>query len=109
MRIEVVGEHSIIQQARSYAEYRLFAVLSQVVDTGRVRRARLALRRTKHRPDSESVSCTVTIEIDKGEMFRIRTTGNHPYAAINRAMERLSDGRWAITLARARAARAAAE
>ena len=109
MRIEVRGEHSISQQARSYAEYRLFAVLSQVVDTGRVRHARLALRRTKHRRDSESVSCTVTIEIDKGEMFRIRTTGNHPYAAINRAIERLSDGRWPITVDRPSAARAAAE
>ena len=109
MRIEVRGEHSISQQARSYAEYRLFAVLSQVVDTGRVRHARLAFRRTKHRRDSESVSCTVTIEIDKGEMFRIRTTGNHPYAAITRAMSRLSDGRWPITVDRPRAARAAAE
>ena len=109
MRIEVRGEHSISQQARSYAEYRLFAVLSQVVDTGRVRHARLALRRTKHRRDSESVSCTVTIEIDSDDTFRIRTTGDHPYAAINRAMERLSDGRWPMTDNRPRAQRAAAE
>jgi ribosome-associated translation inhibitor RaiA len=109
MRIEVLGEHSISQQARSYAEYRLFAVLSQVVDTARVRHARLVLRRTKHGQDSQSVSCTVTIEIDSNDMFRIRTTGDHPYAAINRAMERLSEGRWPMTDDRPREQRAAAE
>lgn len=75
MRIEVLGEHSISAQTRSYAEYRLFAVLSGVVDTGRVRRARLVLRRRKHRPASASVSCTVTVEIDTEEVLRIRTTG----------------------------------
>jgi ribosome-associated translation inhibitor RaiA len=109
MRIEVLGDHSISPQARSYAEYRLFAVLSQVVDTGRVRHVRLVLRPTRHKRDSESVSCTVTIEIDAEEMLRIRTTGDHPYAAINRAMERLSDGRWPMTVDRPRAQRAAAE
>src|SRR5688500_2386282 len=109
MRIEVLGEHSISQQARSYAEYRLFAVLSQVVDSGRVRHARLVLRRTKHGRDSECVSCTVTIEIDTDDMFRITTTGDQPYAAINRAMERLSEGRWPMTVDRPRAQRAAAE
>ena len=109
MRIEVLGEHSISQQARSYAEYRLFAVLSQVVDTGRVRHACLALRRTSHGRDSQSVMCTVTVEIDNDDIFRIRTTGDHPYAAINRAMERLTDGRWPMTVDRPGAQRAAAE
>jgi ribosome-associated translation inhibitor RaiA len=109
MRIDVLGEHSISQQARSYAEYRLFAVLSQVVDTGRVRHARLVLRRTKHGRDSETVSCTVIIEMDRDDIFRIRTTGDHPYAAINSAMERLSDGRWPMTSDRPRGQRAAAE
>ena len=109
MRIEVLGEHSISQQARSYAEYRLFAVLSQVADTGRVRHARLVLGRTKHGQDSQRVSCTVTIEVDRDDMFRISTTGDHPYAAINRAMERLSEGRWPMTVDRPRPQRAAAE
>ena len=109
MRIDVLGGHSISQQARSYAEYRLFAVLSQVVDTGRVRHARLVLRRNKHGRDSESVSCTVTIAIDRDDIFRIRTTGDHPYAAINHAVERLSDGRWPMTIDRPRRQRAAAE
>jgi ribosome-associated translation inhibitor RaiA len=96
MQIDVLGEHSISPQARSYAEYRLFAALSQVVDTGRVRRARLALRRSKHEADSESVSCTVTVELDTDEVLRIRTTGEHPYAAINRAVARLSEGAGSI-------------
>src|SRR5918992_999997 len=109
MRIEVRGEHSISQQARSYAEYRLFAVLSQVVDTGRVRHARLVLRRTKHGRESQRVSCTVTVEIDSDDMFTISTVGDHPYAAINRAMERLREGRWPVTIDRPRAQRAAAE
>jgi ribosome-associated translation inhibitor RaiA len=109
MQIEVLGEHSISPQARSYAEYRLFAALSQVVDTSRVRRARLALRRTKQKADSDSVSCTVTVEIDTDEVLRIRTTGDHPYAAINRAVARLSEGRWPVTVDRARTQQAAAE
>lgn len=109
MRIEVLGEHSISQQARSYAEYRLFGVLSQVVDTGRVRHARLVLRRIKHGRDSESISCTVTVAMDSNNLFRVRTTGDHPYAAINRAMERLSHGRWPMTVDRFRPVRAAAE
>ena len=109
MRIEVLGEHSISQQARTYAEYRLFAVLTQVFDIGRVRHARLEMRRTKHKENCETVSCTVTIEIDTGDIIRIRTTGDHPYAAINCAVERLRDGRWPMRGGRRRAQRAAAE
>jgi ribosome-associated translation inhibitor RaiA len=109
MRIEVLAEHAISVQARSYAEYRLFAVLSQAVDTSRVRHARLALRRIKPLRGCERVSCTVTIELDRDDIFRIRTTGDHEYAAINRAMERLSAGRWPITGDRPRTQRAAAE
>ena len=90
MRIEVLGEKTISAQARTYAEYRLFAVLSQVVDTNRVRHARLTLRRTKHNRACEGVSCTVTVDIEDRPPLRIQTSGEHPYAAINRAVERLS-------------------
>ena len=38
MRIEVVGGDTISQQARTYAEYRVFAALTQVADAERVRR-----------------------------------------------------------------------
>lgn len=93
MRIEIFGEETISAQARTYAEYRLFAALSQVMDTNRVRRARLTLRRTKHQA-SESVSCTVTVDIKDGESLRIQTSDEHPYGAINRAIEQLGEHNW---------------
>lgn len=93
MRIEILGEETISAQARTYAEYRLFAALSQVVDTDRVRHARLTLKRTKHKRAGESVSCTVAVDIEDGDSLQIETSGEHPYAAINRAVERVSEHR----------------
>jgi ribosome-associated translation inhibitor RaiA len=93
MQIEVLGEDTISRQARIYAEYRLFAVLSQVVDTDQVRHVRVMLR-PKHNRGYHGISCTVRIETDRGEAFRIRAVGDHPYAAINRAVERLQENRW---------------
>lgn len=89
MHIETFGDESISPQARTYAEYRLFAALSHTLDAARVRHARLVLRRTRPRRRCEAVSCTVTLHLDAGPVVRIRTTGGHPYAAINRAVERL--------------------
>lgn len=109
MHIQVVGEDSISAQARTYAEYRLFAALTQIFDAARVRHARLVLRRATHKRAGEAVSCTVTIEIDGAGVLRIRTTGDHSYAAINRAVERLRDVSWPGRLDRRRVERAAAE
>jgi ribosome-associated translation inhibitor RaiA len=89
MRIHVLAEDGISPQARTYAEYRLFAALSQFVDTEQVRDARVVLRPARHRRGSETVACTVTVALDPGGILRIRTTGDHAYAAINRAAERL--------------------
>ena len=89
MRIHVLAEDGISSQARTYAEYRLFAALSQLVDTGQVRDARIVLRPAKQRRRCEGVSCTMTVALDPGGILRIRTTGDHAYAAINRAVERL--------------------
>ena len=89
MRIEVVGYDGMSLQARTYAEYRLFTELSRVVDTNRVRHARLVLQRTKDGRMRDSVSCTVTVDIEGNVPRRIRTSGGHPYAAINRAVERM--------------------
>jgi ribosome-associated translation inhibitor RaiA len=94
MRIEVVGHDTISSQARTYAEYRLFAELSRVVDTNRVRHARLVLQRTKDDHARDSVSCTVTVDLEGNAPLRIQTSGEHPYAAINRAVERLRAGPW---------------
>ena len=89
MRIEVSGDDSISRQARIYAEYRLFAALSQSLDTGQVRKASLVLRRAKNLRRCDDVVCIVSVELDGGEVARIRASGDHPYAAINRAVERV--------------------
>ena len=96
MRIEIIGEDSISRQARIYAEYRLFAAISQIVDTARVRSASLALRQAASRRGCDGVVCTVTVELHSGDVARIRAAGNHPYAAINRAVDRLRLNAWPV-------------
>lgn len=99
MRIQVTTDDDISLQARTYAEYRLFAALSQLVDTERVRQARVVLRRAMQRRGCEGVSCTLTVALDGVGPFRIKTMGNHPYEAINRAVERLEAMRTLSTVA----------
>jgi ribosome-associated translation inhibitor RaiA len=94
MRIEIIGDDSMSPQARTYAEYRLFAALSQVVDTSQVRSASLVLRRAKSRRHCDGAVCTVVVEMNDGEVARLRALGAHPYAAINRAVERLQPSAW---------------
>ena len=89
MRIEVVGADTISQQARTYAEYRVFAALTQFVDAERVRRARVTLRPMKRSHGCDSIACTVTVALEGADSIRIRATGHHAYAAINRAVERI--------------------
>lgn len=89
MRIEVVAEGTISQQARTYAEYRVFAALTQCTDADKVRRVRVLLRQVNLGSGCEGIACTVTVGLDGSESFRIRTTGPHAYAAINRAVERI--------------------
>jgi ribosome-associated translation inhibitor RaiA len=89
MRIEVVGGRTISQQARTYAEYRVFAALTQCTQADKVRRVRVLLRPVNRESGCEDIACTVTVARDGPESFRIRATGPHPYAAINRAVERL--------------------
>ena len=89
MRIEVVGADTISQQARTYAEYRVFAALTQFADAEKVRRARVVLRPVERGRGCDSIACTVTVALEGADSFRIRTTGPHAYAAINRAVERI--------------------
>jgi len=87
-RITVVSEDDAIgAQARTYAEYRVFAVLAR--DTLNVRRARVVLRQVDAREACDKVACAVTVTLEPAGMLRIRATGPHVYAAINRAVERL--------------------
>jgi ribosome-associated translation inhibitor RaiA len=89
MRIDVLGDDTISPQARTYAEYRVFAALTQLADAEQVRGARVVLRRTNRSRASDDVMCIVTITRAGSSPLRVRTTGDHPYAAINRAVERL--------------------
>jgi len=89
MRIEVVGADTISRQARTYAEYRVFAALTQVADAEKVRRARVVLRPVDPGSGCDSIACSVTVALEGADPIRIRATGPHPYAAINRAVERI--------------------
>ena len=89
MRIEVIGEDPISPQARTYAEYRVFAALTQFRETEKVQRVRVLLRPVNCGRNREDVACTVTVDLEGSDSLRIRTTGPHAYAAINRAVKRI--------------------
>jgi ribosome-associated translation inhibitor RaiA len=89
MRIEVIGEDPISPQARTYAEYRVFAALTQLAETEHVRHVRVLLRPVRSGRTCEDIACTVTVAREGSASLRVRTTGPHAYAAINRAVERL--------------------
>src|SRR2546425_11267800 len=90
MRIEVIGEdESIHAQARTYAEYRVFAALAR--HTRRVRGARVVLRRAERDRTRDTVVCTVTLALEPSGSVRTRARGRHAYAAIDRAAERIAE------------------
>jgi len=89
VRIEIVGDGTISQQARTYAEYRVFAALTQFSHAAMVRRVRVLLRPVKLGGNCQDIACTVTVALKGSDSYRIRTTGPHAYAAINRAIERI--------------------
>jgi hypothetical protein len=90
MRIEVIGEdESSTAQARAYAEYRVFAALAR--HTPCVRGARVALRREEGNGTYDTVVCAVTVALKPCGSVRTRSRGQHASAAINRAVERISD------------------
>lgn len=88
-RITVVGDDTISAQARTYAEYRVFAALAR--HTRRVSRVRVVLRHTDERGTCDKVTCIVTVNLAPAGSFRIRVRGPHVYAAVNRAVERLGE------------------
>ena len=89
MRIQVISDDSINEQARTYAEYRMFAAIAQVIDTSRVQLASLRLRRASTRRDGHGVLCTIVLDLADGDIVRLEAAGEHPYAAINRGVDRL--------------------
>ena len=96
MRIEIIGDDSISRQARIYAEYRLFAALSHGVGTRRVNSASIVLRRVAARRQRDGVASTLTIELEGNDVTRFTSWREHPYAAINRAIERLRLKVWPV-------------
>jgi ribosome-associated translation inhibitor RaiA len=87
-RITVVDEDDAINvQARTYAEYRVFAALAP--HTRNIGRVRVVLRRVDPGESCDKVACSVTVALEPPVVLRIRATGPHVYAAINRAVERL--------------------
>jgi ribosome-associated translation inhibitor RaiA len=89
MRIEVIGEGTISQQARTYAEYRVFAALTQFPEPDKIEHVRVLLRSASRLSACENIACTVTVGLKGSDFLRIRATGPHAYAAINRAVERI--------------------
>lgn len=89
IRIEVTGDESVSRQARVYAEYRLFAALSQTVHTRRVAKASLRVHRANSPRRRNVVVCSVAVEFTDGRVVRVGAAGAHPYAAINRTVDRL--------------------
>jgi len=90
MHIEVIGEdESSNAQARIYAEYRVFAALARHAQ--RVRGARVILRRDERDGTCDTVVCAVTVALEPSGSIRARSRGQHVYAAINHAVERIGD------------------
>ena len=89
-RILVVGDDKFVnRQARTYAEYRVFSALSR--HTQKFRRVLVVLRQRDDRGTRETLACTVTVALEPSGSVRVRVTAPHVYAAINHAVERLSE------------------
>ena len=89
-RIHVLADDTVISsQARTYAEYRVFSALTR--HAVKFRRARVLLRPSEDRGRCDRVTCAVTIALDPSGSARVRATGPHVYAAINREVDRLRD------------------
>ena len=105
-RITVIGDKSISAQARTYAEYRVFATLTRHAREFRCARVLLGERDGPGKCDT--VTCSVTVTLKPSGSVRTRVTGPHAYAAINRAVERLSAALEARVEQRRRRARGSA-
>jgi ribosome-associated translation inhibitor RaiA len=87
-RIVVIGDRAAVsRQARTYAEYRVFAVVAR--HTKRVQRVRVVLTAIPGGSKCDRLKCVVTVDLEQSAVLRVRATGPHVYAAINDAVERL--------------------
>jgi ribosome-associated translation inhibitor RaiA len=89
-RIHVVSDdHTISSQARTYAEYRVFSALTR--HALKFRSARVLLRSSEDQGTCDRVTCAVSVALEPSGSVRVRVTGAHVYAAINRAVDRLGN------------------
>jgi ribosome-associated translation inhibitor RaiA len=89
-RIHVIADdNAISSQARTYAEYRVFSALTR--HALKFRSARVLLRPGEDRGTCDKVTCAVSVALEPSGSVRVRVTGPHVYAAINRAIERLGN------------------
>jgi len=89
-RIAVIGDKTINAQARTYAEYRVFATLTRHRQDFRC--ARVVLGQKENAERCSAVTCSVSVALQPSGALRTRVSGPHTYAAINRAVERLGSG-----------------
>ena len=89
MRIEVIGDDTISRQARTYAEYRVFAALTQITNADKVRHVRVLLRPIRSRTACEDIACNVTVALEGSDSLPDPNNRPYAYAAINRVVERI--------------------
>ena len=87
-RIVVISDDATVSpQARTYAEYRVFAVIGR--HAKRVRRVRVTLEALQGHGGDERLRCAVAVDLERSATLHVRGTGPHIYAAIDRTVERL--------------------
>lgn len=85
--IAVVGDSAIPQQTKTYAEYRMFAIVTK--HRVRPRQVRLALRSVEPEDSCRFCECDAVLHFPDDETINVSVRGAHPYAAINRAIDRV--------------------
>jgi len=87
MRVHLTGEDVVItDQLQTYVEYRFFISVARYQALIRAVNVTLC-----HNPgDARRFLCVVTLDLEPGEQIKIRASGAHPNAAIDRAADRTS-------------------
>lgn len=87
MRIPLTGKDVIItDQLQTYVEYRLFTSIARY--QALIREVNVTLEH--NRGNRRRFLCVVTVDLGPGEQIKIRASGAHPNAAIDRAADRMS-------------------
>ena len=90
VRVEVLGEDTISSQARVYADTECSLRSRKLQRFRRFDALVSCFVQSMERAAAIALSCTVTVALDGADPLRVRTIGAHAYAAINRAVERIT-------------------